>query len=316
MESVRKIIVDSRYFVAGDASSGVYELPEIVEIYGTQALYLEQMSLMNTWFSIDDTNNQFYVIEWEYGAQGQTISNKFQPRIITIPAAPYDINSFAAVLQAQLNGPDKFIKGQYVVSRTSTDPTTGVTSVALAQNFSILITNSPHGVNELFFPVPEKYLRDPSWYQNYWEYWLDQNPPNKPTYSVENPRSICNVLEFPWKHDTWGEPAPPANFGTVMSSSFVDLRRAHAIYLHSLDIGNMSSMAPRGIRTCIAVIPVTQGYGGITVWLGNWNVNDFMEPATRTLKRLSFEIKTARGDPINLQGGHWTAVFAIGPRPV
>ena len=124
------------------------------------------------------------------------------------------------------------------------------------------------------------------------------------------------MLEFPWKHGTWGEPAPKANFGTVFSSSFVDLRRVHAIYLHSFDIGNFSSMAPRGDRTTIAVIPVTQGYGGMTVWLGNSNVNDFIEPATRTLKRLTFEIRTSRGDKINLHGGHWTAVFAIGPRPV
>ena len=124
------------------------------------------------------------------------------------------------------------------------------------------------------------------------------------------------MLEFLWKHDTWGEPAPKSNFGTVFSSSFVDLRRVHAIYLHALDFGNMSSMAPRGDWTTIAVIPVTQGYGGTTQWLGNSNVNDFIEPATRTLKRMTFEIKTARGDLINLQGGHWTAVFAIGPRPV
>ena len=84
----------------------------------------------------------------------------------------------------------------------------------------------------------------------------------------------------------------------------------------ALDIGNMSSMAPRGTRTCIAVIQVTQGYGGMTVWTGNSNVKDFIEPAIRTLKRLSFELRTARGDLVNLQGGHWTAVFAIGPRLV
>ena len=45
-------------------------------------------------------------------------------------------------------------------------------------------------------------------------------------------------------------------------------------------------------------------------------VNDFIEPATRTLKRLSFELRTARGDLINLQGGHCTLVLAIGPRPI
>ena len=77
MESVRKLIVDSRYFISGNASSGTFELPEIVEIHGTQALYLEQMSLMNTWFSVDETNNQLYLIEWRYGATGQQVFNTF-----------------------------------------------------------------------------------------------------------------------------------------------------------------------------------------------------------------------------------------------
>ena len=121
---------------------------------------------MNTWFSVDETNNQFYIIEWTYGATGQQVFNTFQPRIITIPAAPYDINSFLTTVQTQLNGPDKFIHGHHVVSRTSTDPATGITSVALAQNFTILIADSPQGENERFFPVPEKYLKDPNWYKN------------------------------------------------------------------------------------------------------------------------------------------------------
>jgi hypothetical protein len=106
-ETIRKIIVDSRYFISGDASSGVYELPEIVEIHGTQALYLEQMSLMNTWFSVDETNNQFYLVEWTYGISGGNSFNTFRPRIITMPVAPYDINNFATLL----NGPDKSLRG-------------------------------------------------------------------------------------------------------------------------------------------------------------------------------------------------------------
>ena len=78
----------------------------------------------------------------------------------------------------------------------------------------------------------------------------------------------------------------------------------------------MASIAPRGIRTCIAVIPVTAGYGSLTVWLGNSNTNDYIEPCTRSLRRINFKLKTSQGDIINLQGGHWMAVFAIGPRPL
>ena len=81
------------------------------------------MSLSNTWFSVDETNNQLYMVEWMYGLQGHETYNVFKPRIITVPVAPYDINSFAAQLQTLLNGGDKTIKGDYTVSRTSTDPT-------------------------------------------------------------------------------------------------------------------------------------------------------------------------------------------------
>ena len=97
-----------------------------MEIHGTQVLYLEQMSLMNTWSSVDDTNNQFFLCEWTYGISGKDIFITFQPRIITMPIAPYDINSFATQLQTLLNGPDKSFKSTYSVSRTSTDPTTGI----------------------------------------------------------------------------------------------------------------------------------------------------------------------------------------------
>jgi len=142
-ETVSKIIVDSRYFVSGYASSGIHKLPKIVEIHGTQALYLEQLSLMNTWFIVDETNNRLYLVEWTYGISGHYSYTWFRPRIISMPIAPYDINSFATQLQTLLNGLDKSLKSTYSVSRTSNDPTTGATSVALAQNFTITLTDVP-----------------------------------------------------------------------------------------------------------------------------------------------------------------------------
>ena len=74
-------------------------------------------------------------------------------------------------------------------------------------------------------------------------------------------------------------------------------------------------MGPRGIRTCIAVIPVVSGYGQMTVFQGNGNPHDYIEPATKSLKRLSFELQSVRGDVINMRGGHWIAVFVLGLRP-
>ena len=74
-------------------------------------------------------------------------------------------------------------------------------------------------------------------------------------------------------------------------------------------------MGPMGIRTYIAVMLVTQLYGGTTIWQGSGNVHDFIEPATRSLKKMTFEVRSFRNDIIDFQGGHWTAVFVIGTRP-
>ena len=46
MSQVKKIIVDSRYFVNNaPAGKGTFELAEIVEIHGSQVLYLESLSM-------------------------------------------------------------------------------------------------------------------------------------------------------------------------------------------------------------------------------------------------------------------------------
>ena len=41
MTIVRKIVVDSRYFIEGTAGKGAFELSEIVDIHPTQVIYLE-----------------------------------------------------------------------------------------------------------------------------------------------------------------------------------------------------------------------------------------------------------------------------------
>ena len=99
---------------------------------------IKQFSLTNTWYSVDDTCNQFYLVEWTYGLLNGGGFHRYQPRILTIPTAPYDLNGFATVLETLLNGPNKMVTGTYKVSRTTNDPNTGATSIALAQNFTIL----------------------------------------------------------------------------------------------------------------------------------------------------------------------------------
>ena len=61
---VRKIIVDSRAFLNNaPAQSGTFELPEIIELYGNEALYLQSFHCVASWLSVDATNNTMYVME-------------------------------------------------------------------------------------------------------------------------------------------------------------------------------------------------------------------------------------------------------------
>ena len=61
--TTRKIIVDSRYFSSGNASSGTFEIPEDIEIAGHEALYLQSFHMIASWLSIDYSSDQFRIVE-------------------------------------------------------------------------------------------------------------------------------------------------------------------------------------------------------------------------------------------------------------
>ena len=57
MTTVWKVIVDSQYFLDNaPAGQGTFELSEIVDIHPSQVLYLESYQSVNSWYTIDDTN--------------------------------------------------------------------------------------------------------------------------------------------------------------------------------------------------------------------------------------------------------------------
>ena len=108
---VRKIIVDSRAFLNNaPAQSGTFELPEIIELYGNEALYLQSFHCVASWLSIDATNDTMYILEWQY-------SNK--ARAVTIPHAAYDADSLVTQLESALNGTGKTVAGTYTVTSLS-----------------------------------------------------------------------------------------------------------------------------------------------------------------------------------------------------
>jgi len=285
MTTVRKIIVDSRYFIEGTAGQGTFELSEIVDIHPSQVLYLESFQCVNSWYTIDATNQNIYLIE---NPSGST----YKGRITQIKINPYDSDSFANAFQDALNA-NKTVAGNYTVTRSTSNSSASAIGSASFRFYTVSLAGGGK------FSLPNlAHLQDPTYHQK----WLEL--PGQ-AYDINAIRSSNDLVEFP------GEPDPD----TTKTSGYVDLRSKHSLCLHSTTIGNLSSMGPMGIRTCVGLFPVTGPYGSMTVYQGSGNVHDYIEPATRSLKRLSFEVRSFRNDIIDFQGGHWTAVFVIGSRP-
>jgi len=284
---VRKIIVDSRAFLNNaPAQSGTFELPEIVELYGNEALYLQSFHCVASWLSIDATNDTMYLIE-----NGTTTV----ARSVKLPHAAYDADSLATQLQTALNGSGKVTPGQYTVNRVVSADSTVVTSASsTARLYQIQLSGGAH-----FWIPDDSNLQDTTFYNTQW-LTLGGAP-----YDITNPPSTNELFSF-----------PNSTYNTSQTSTLVDLRSKHALYLHSTTVGNMGSMGSTGaMRTCIAVMPCTVGYGNIFVYVGSGNPHDYIEPGTKSLKRITLEIRSSSGDLVDFQGGRYIAVFVVGTKP-
>jgi hypothetical protein len=94
----------------------------------------------------------------------------------------------------------------------------------------------------------------------------------------------------------------PQVSATSHVSGFVDLRRAHSIFVHSPSFGNYNTVGPGGVRTALCKIPVEVGYGGLVRWSTGGSSFDYIECGVRSLHLLRLKLKDADGNLLDLQG--------------
>ena len=103
---------------------------------------------------------------------------------------------------------------------------------------------------------------------------------------------------------------PETEFSSNHTSSFIDLRSTHTLFVHSPSFGNYSCAAPRGVRTAIAKIPCDTACG-ILHYEHSGSSYDYIDIGSTTLKMLRFELKDAQGNFVNLKGGHWSMTLVL-----
>ena len=95
---------------------------------------------------------------------------------------------------------------------------------------------------------------------------------------------------------------------TIQVSTFVDVRRVHSIYLHT-DFGGNNCVAPTGVRSVLAKIPVTVPYGGLLHYVTSGNEHDFVECGSSCLSSIRIRLCDITGTELNLNGTSWSCTL-------
>ena len=122
-----------------------------------------------------------------------------------------------------------------------------------------------------------------------------------PNYSNASANCLSSVVAFPN-----GEKQLITH-----TSSFVDLRRVHSIYIHS-NIGGYQSIGPRGERTILAKVAANAGYGGLVAYSSPASEHDYVDAGGKSLNTVRLELKDSFGRLIQMNGGHWSATILFG----
>jgi hypothetical protein len=108
------------------------------------------------------------------------------------------------------------------------------------------------------------------------------NDCNEILSNLENVSQVCEILN-PFK------------------SGYLNMQPIRNLYLHSTTLGNYNSIGPDGCQTIIKKIPVTSDYN-IMIFDQCVLYNDYNDCSHQTLKTISFQLKTSRGDIVPLHG--------------
>lgn len=193
-----------------------------------------------------------------------------QTRGVFLSHGAHDINSIAADIETKLNEPAGKDPGMGTYSVNRVGSGSGGSS------FQHLQVSCTAGV----FTIPD-------------------NAAIEQIFGVTNPPTTNSLFSFPL-----GNVA--ANSQT---SSFVDLRRSHSIFVHSPSFGAYNSIGPRGTRTIMAKVPVDVAYGGLVQWKGGISEHDFTEIGVRSLNVLTLELRDTSGLELDLDGTHWSCTL-------
>ncbi len=240
-----------------------------IECDPADKVWLSEFSTSASWHTIDESNQILYVIETVIPGY------LWNRRAIPLTPGPHDMDSLATEVTAALNGPSKneSVMGTYTCARASGALGGGAGG---STNKSFIISCSAGQ-----FRLPgDDLIRQ--------EYFI-QGLTNSTNFLFSVPTGHVEM--------------------SFHISGFVDLRRAHNIFMHCPGFGSYNCIGPRGSRNILAKIPVDAAYGQPVHLIFSGSDHDAIEAGVRAVNVLKIELRDALGHKLDLKGGHWSATL-------
>ena len=100
MLKFKKVYIDGCYKVSGTSSNFTIDLPETVQLEDNMLCQIHEVSIPHSWYSINENNNNFYVMK---GVLPPETPSGITYRKLRIPVGNYTATELATQLQASLN---------------------------------------------------------------------------------------------------------------------------------------------------------------------------------------------------------------------
>ena len=304
----RKVIIDSRNAVVGDAENFVISLPSTLQLPTNTACYVLHVALSYGFYSIETGQNDklyFWERYWN-GSQGITLVTT-----ATLPAGSYTATLLAAAIQTAINSVSVFL-ANYTCSY---EPTTNTILLSLTHNSAFPIYAQYHG----FTLLSKKVLANPgvqsrvNALQPNFNFNTIQDASGLLSLDSTSTGTFDDVASLLYAFDN---PDVSGSFPKILRSGHIDVRSRHVLYLHSDALAGMRTIGPNGSRSVICRAPVTTTFGGMLFKEHSSHPLDYIPVGGRTLTIIDVTVRDSFGDLVYLHGGHVSFELLFAPEPV
>ena len=276
----RKVHIDSRFRSTGTHSDFAYELAEPFDCPDGTICYMDNAVIPMSWDSVGEHNRFLYLAE----RNRTNLPYVYHVRRLELSRQFYNGVTLRKAIEDQLNA--------NVPSPITNDYTVAYDSSSNALTIS---KPNPDPPNSDFYLLTDDDLKH--YNSNLLAIPKNNQSANNVLRNLESSQIITTVENYPYV--------------TSWTSPFIDIVNHHSVYIHS-SLSSFNTLGCRGESSIIAKVPSSASWGS-TIFHNVSSSVDFVDVGKRNISHISFAIKDAAGNTIDLKGASWSLslVFAI-----